>query len=265
MPEDRPGVQNKGLLVSAVVVGLLVVAMYNYQINQVRKAGRGESVEVLAFARAHDAGEQIKEHSFSRVKMDLDFIEGLGDVVNLRDDKLTDVVGQGQKLQMAVPSGRFLRWGHLQGYKGDPPSANIRKGMEFFPLGIEPRLSPGTMLNIGDHVSLMGIFTTKSGRGTYRIMEHVRVLSIGGVTGRGLATRTGGSRTSGTSQRTYSSLGIEITPDTARRLNNVLTRLEGPLHVSVASRGSDIIGDGKPKIHPELRDLPALGEGPRVR
>lgn len=258
MAEDKPGVKNKGLLIASVVVGLIVVLLYNYQINQVRKAGRGESVEVLAFTQSRDAGERIEKGFFKRVRVDLDFIDGLGDVINLRDNSESEIIGE--KLKVRVQAGLFLRWGHIQGYQGERASATIRDGMESFTVDIDPRLAPGMMLSIGDNVALLGIVRVQGKKtGTRRIIEPVRVLAIGGVTAKTLSGRSIRNKPTGVAQRTFRSLVIEVMPDTAVRLNNILTHVEGPIRVDVLSPNASGWGSDKPKILQELRDLPAVG------
>ena len=57
--EQAPAVQNKGLLITALVLGVLVVLLYNWHIGQVREAGIGETVTLLAPKRTLEPGEKL--------------------------------------------------------------------------------------------------------------------------------------------------------------------------------------------------------------
>ena len=50
MAEQAPAIQSKRLLAVAVILGLVVVVIYNVHVDRVRKAGRGRMIELLVRA-----------------------------------------------------------------------------------------------------------------------------------------------------------------------------------------------------------------------
>jgi len=234
--EQSSGVQNKGLLVTALVLGVLVVLVYNWHINQVRQAGIGETVGLLVPKRTMEAGEKIEDTDLKVVRVETHFKDGIG--ANLIVDTLPGELKE-DVLSQRVLRGRFLRWHDLVGHQPlDPLSDQIDKDKETFQITIEPRESPGQMLRVGDRVALLGILAL-DGKPlkTYRILDGAKVVIIGGIASGPTRTtsRTMGSGGYTRAQRTYRTIGIELDNKTALQLNDVLTRLVGSLRVDVLS------------------------------
>ena len=55
MGEQAQGVQNKGMLIVAAVLGVAVVIVYNWQIEAIRRESRGEQATILRQLRAGGA------------------------------------------------------------------------------------------------------------------------------------------------------------------------------------------------------------------
>lgn len=253
---EAPGVKNKGLLVTALILGVVVVLVYNWHINQVRQAGIGETVRMLAPKRSMEAGEKLEVSDLKVISVETNFKDGLGSnfIFNTRPEELKD-----EELSRRVQRGRFLRWDDILGHGTLSPAENLSKGMESFQISIEPRESPGQMLRVGDRVVLMGVLAPPGMPvTTYTIIKGVKVVSIGGMAG-----DTGGSRAGARSgytrvMRSYRTLGIEVRPETAVALSNIMTHLLGQLRVDVISHKnkSDYVKK-KILVLPELSKLMA--------
>ena len=235
--EQSSGVQNKGLLITALVLGVLVVLVYNWHIGQVRQAGIGETVELLVLKRNMESGEKVEDTDLKVVRTETHFKEGIGQnvIFNTKPGDLKDEV-----LSRRVLRGRFLRWEDFVGHEPDPNSEGLEEGKESFQITIEPRESPGQMLRVGDRVALLGILALGGGKPlkTYRILDGAKVVSIGGIASGPTRTtsRTRGSSGYTRAQRTYRTIGIELDKKTVLKLNDVLTRLVGSLRIDVLSR-----------------------------
>ena len=66
MAEETQGVQNKGLLLIALILGLVVAVVYNLHIAQVKRAQRGTMVHLLRYRRAMEAGDVVKADDVDR-------------------------------------------------------------------------------------------------------------------------------------------------------------------------------------------------------
>jgi len=257
--EQAPAVQNKGLLITALVLGLLVVLLYNWHISEVRKAGIGDTVMLLVARRSLDAGEKLDPKDLKIVYVETHFRKGLGSnvVSGVSPEEVKDEV-----LSRGVQRDRFLRWGDITGHEDDPKSGILRKGMEAFTLNIETNESPGQMLRQGDRIVVIGTLAVK-GRApkSYRIIEGVKVVSVGGLA---TVTGTGRSRFGGSSRamRSYRSIGIQVDAETAVQLHNVVPLVIGNLRVNVLSpkdKGNKYV-DPIP-INKELKDVEPYIEG----
>ena len=262
MAEQAPPARNKTLLLVALLLGGLAVVIYLFHIHQVRNASRGETKYVLVFRRTIPAGDAIEEKDLAIQRIETQYANSLGDVVAEGAEREVDgsrLEAVGRVVQQDVSRGQWLRWSHITGRSGKAPSYSIRKGMEAFTLAIDPRTAPGTILSVDDRVVLIGKISVKGQPPkSYRIIEGVRVLAIGGVAGYAekRTSRRGGLMRRG--QRSYRSLTVEVTPEIAEKLDAVLSHVQGSVRVTVLSpnsSGSTAAGDLK--VHEDLQGLHA--------
>ncbi|MCD6364483.1 MAG: hypothetical protein J7M14_01275 [Planctomycetes bacterium] len=237
MAEQNPSAKSdKAGLIAALVLGVLVVVLYNVQINRIANSRRGKIVPVVVVKRSMDVGERIEPGDVELKKVDLEpeVAEGLGGVV---DDE-SQVIGQ--TLNKRIFRNRFLRWTDIAGAGAVRPSSALRKNKEAFTVSIEPRVAPGMILSVGDRVALLGKFSLKGGGlKSYRIIQGVRVLAVGGVVGHSGGTLDRRSTLSRKGQRSYRSLTLEVSPETSTQLDNVLSFVQGPPRVVVLSPEND--------------------------
>jgi len=275
MAEETPAVRNKGLLIAAIILAVLVVVLYNWQVSRVRREGRGETFQLAVLRRNIAPGEKMEFDDFrietivisKEERKGGQFKKSLGDVIILRRggtdrEKLADVLGV--TVNQTVRRGQYLRWHQITGHPSGRPSYAIPKGMVAFTLPLEPRMAPGTVLSVGDRITVWGMLALREKAkvlplDSYPIMEKVPVLAIGGVANRDMSGTRGASyRREG--RRTYRSVTIAVPPDMAGQLINVLSHVRGGITLVVCSP-EDRPENQKPRIHPKLRELKAWDAG----
>ena len=258
--QESQTVKNKGLLVTAVVLGVLVVFVYNWHISSVRDAGIGEKVKMLVFNRTMEAGEKIEMSDLEVKPVETHFMESIGSNVIFG---VTPKELEGEVLSQKVQRGRFLRWDDILGHGQKSPTHLLDEGTESFQISIQPRESPGQMLRVGDRIVLLGVLAPPGKKvSTYRIIEGVKVVSIGGMAASPTTGRNKpGERRYGSIMRSYRTIGIQVTPETATELNNVLTHLLRDLRIDVmAHKDKKKFVEKKIEVTPELRGLQASAE-----
>jgi len=261
MAEQAPPARNTTLLLIALLLGGVVVAIYLFNIRQVRRSSRGQTKYVLVFRRTIPAGDAIEEKDLEIRRIETQYADSLGDVVTGDTERLVDGYrpAKGSVLQQDVSRDQWLRWSHITGLSGKAPSHAIRKGREAFTLAIDPRTAPGTILSVDDRVVLIGKISVK-GRPlkSYRILEGVRVLAIGGVAGHAQEKTRRRSSLTRRGQRSYRSLTLEVTQEIAEQLDAVLSHVQGSVRVTVLSPNSDPLPPARElQIHKDLRSLHA--------
>jgi Flp pilus assembly protein CpaB len=254
--EERGGVQNIWLLFIALGLGLIVVVIYNVHIYRVRREGRGKTIRLLRVSRDMDSGDKVARDDIVVIPVDKRFENSLGNVIGA--DSLEFAVGS--TVNQAIEKDQWLLWGHITRVGEDNPNP-ISRGMVGVTVPIDPQRVPGTLLRPRDRVNILAVLGPGKGPlKTYRIIDWVRVLAVGG---RGpeqaRATSSGTRRPVG--MRIYRSITVEVTPDVSLQLANVLTHISGSCWVELISSK-----DAKPRnagrINPDLKDLKAVPAGP---
>ena len=85
MAEDAPGIQNKRLLIDALVLGAIVVLVYNVHLAKVRQQGKGKTIELVKFARDMTAGQEIRRQDLEVEAVAEAVHRSLGNVVTKED------------------------------------------------------------------------------------------------------------------------------------------------------------------------------------
>jgi len=258
--QEPHGVKNKGLLVTALVLGVLVVLVYNWHIGQVRDAGTGEKITMPVLKRTMAAGEDIEASDIEVRQVETHFKDTIGPdvILNTQPEALI-----GEVLSRPVQRGRMLRWDDILGRSPEPPPP-VDPGTVAFQLPISARQSPGQMLRVGDRITVLGTVNVPGKPlTTYRILDGAKVISVGGVAPDRWTKRSGrpGRATYGSTLRSYRSIGIQVPRETEIPLHNVLAHVVGELRVNVLAHGDKPNYVGKRiRVAPELRDLKAPEE-----
>jgi Flp pilus assembly protein CpaB len=250
MAEDTQGFASKKLLIAAVALGVIAVVLYNVQINRVREASRGETVTLLRVTRDLRPGDRITERDIQRVEMDTEFVEGLGNVLKSSDAEyaLQSTVNQ------PVPRGTWLMYEFTVSLEEAQPSRIVSPGRVGAPITVDPRKTPGELLQPNDRVNIMGLLALpKKPPQTYRILENVKVLAVGGKAYR---EPTGGESPQFDGMRQYTKLTLDIPQDISQQLANIETYLVGSFWVEVRNP-LDYDARQDLQFPQELRNLPA--------
>lgn len=247
--EERGGVQNVWLLFIALGLGLLVVVIYNVHIYNVRREGRGRSVLLLRLLTDMEAGKKLTAEDLESVPVPRQHESSLGNVVP--EENRNYAVGQA--LNRAVEKGRWLLWEHITGRPPGDPAYAIGRGNVAVAVPLNSKLSPGDILRPNNRVNLVGLLPVGSSLKTFRIMEGVRVLAIGGEgikPSRGIDDPAPSRRAA----RSYSSITVEVSKDVSLEFANVLTHVSGSPWVElISSRERSDRNFGR--INPLLKDL----------
>jgi len=229
MAEETQSVQNKGLLLIALILGLVVAVVYNLHIAQVKKEQSGKMVRLLRYRRDMKAGDVIKADDVASQEVSIYNARAFGNIVT--EGKKDTVIGE--TLNQSVRAKQWVAMEHtIMGLSHTADQA-VTPGKVSVPIEIDARMSPGIMLSASGRVNLVGRFALGNGpEQTYMIMENVRVLSVGGG-----APDTGGIMSNPErAAKTYRTIQIEIDPHEHLRLLNVLAHIRGPVSVQVLNR-----------------------------
>lgn len=249
MAEETSVFKNKTLLIVAVVIAIVVAILYNWRIEQVRRAGEGETIKVLKLRNSVASGEVLSVDDLEEVSIETRFAGNMGSLVKATRQEIA-----GSKLTQAVKGGEYLFWSQIGGDRAQNPSHTLESKCVAFTLPISN--PPGMFLSIGDKIELIGqLAIPGEGLQSCRIIEGVKVLAIGGVTTR--TKRIGGKsrKLSRGNQRNYRTVTIEVTRDAALRLDAILSHVREPVRINVLPPSDYADINIKPKVSPRLRNL----------
>lgn len=250
MAQEAPGIQNKTVLIVAIVLGLLVAGIYEYQVSSIRNADKKNQVFLLQFRHDVKPGARIERKHFDFRPVPRSIAEGLGvvtlndpeDINRYRDEPLT----RGGKVN------QFLRFDHLKRSSSLSPSVRIEEGNVAVPLMLDPRLSPGEILRPGDHVNVIAEFDfTGQGRREYYVIKGVRVHTVGG---KGLEEDEDTGRVNDRGVRTFRGLTVEVRQDVSLTLRRLMGEKTVSVEVCSSSPDAQLPSDAG-EINPEVERL----------
>jgi len=242
-------VQNRKLLLVALVLGAVVVILFNIQVRSARKSGEGETIELAGFDRRMTRGEKIKTGDLKLILFPERFRGGLPNVLEWENRSLA----LGKRLIRPVQENEFVRFDHIEVDESSLPSNNITPGMTAYVVPMDRRRAPGNILVPNSHVNLVGMFTINGKTEARVILQEVRVLGVGGV-GPAESMGLAPSRSRGNlPRRSYDSIVIEVSPKVALQLDNLRTHALGDFWVQVLNT-TQISSEPSP-ISPALESL----------
>ena len=249
MAEEIPAIRNKKLLVVALILAAIVVVIYNVHITQVRKAGRGQMVDLLKFRNDMDTGQVVTKKNIRVEQVDRMYYKSLGNVVARKDYDL--VVGS--VMNQSARKDQFVKYAHVTATEGGGPASRLGKNMVAVSLEIDPRNVPGDILRVYDRVNILAKLSVSKGRlKTYRVIKSVRVLAVGG---RGEQTKRISNRGARTASmpRSYRSITVEIPEKISLELSNVLSHRVGSISLELCGGSTPDPAAGK--ISSQLQPL----------
>ena len=255
MPEEAPAVQNWRLLVVACVLGLVVMVVYNLHISKVRRGSQKEQVTAFRYDRNLDTGDTVADEDLIRVQIPRDFAESIGRLLE-EDEK--DTLAVNQKINRDVSKDDFAMAGHFSNTPSIGPAGGLTVDEVQITIAIDSKKTPGKALRIGNYVNILGVLPTKQGTYmTYRIVEWLKVVAIGGQTNQ--RSTSGGSRnTAALGVRAYSTITVEVkrrNPDLSVEWSNLETHLRGPAIIEIAPSKHPPKKGMEGVIAPELKEF----------
>jgi len=230
MPEEAPAVQNWRLLIVACVLGLVVMVVYNIHIGKVRRGLDVAMVPAFRYTRNLEVGDKLAEDDLERIEIPKKTAESIG---RLLEENEKDTMAIDRTINRDVSKSDFAMTGHFTTASGNDPAASIGKGSVQVTIPVDSKRVPGRVLRIGNHVNILGMLPSKSGSDytTYRIIEWLKVVAIGGQTDRG-----GSMQNAEAGVRNYKSITVEMKrkdPDVSLQWSNLQTHLRGPAIIEI--------------------------------
>ncbi len=224
MAESKRELQGKWLLLIAVVLGVIVVLIYNAHIYALRSAQEGEKVAVAIVLRKLQPGDKIDKNDIGKQEIPRNITKRFGDVIKY-DERGT---AMGKRLLYAADKGSFLKWSQINPSHKISPSARLRRGYVGKPVTFSSDESLGDLLTVGSVVNMLGQFSINGGRYEYYPIMKVRVLNIGGK---------GGADTTfnplGKGMKSYRRMTIEVPEDVSLKLSNLRTHMIGDVQIDL--------------------------------
>ncbi len=233
-------VWNRKLLVASLALGVAAVVLF-YAYEALKTARAEESTKtVLTWKRDGKAGQEVAETDIGSVKIALTQYQGLL-AKPIEDNPTNRRTVVGSRLTRDVSSGDYVRPADVVGAALEVPSKRIRTGMRAFPLKVDPERTTGNLLSVDDRIDLIGILQIgKEQARAYTLIENLRVLAIGGKSQSPEEEfRMSSGRSIVPGMRVYRTITVEVTPDTAERLAELLPRVQGRITVVVRRRGDE--------------------------
>ena len=247
--EERNGVRNVWLLFIALGLGIIVVVIYNVHIYRVRQEGRGQSIRLLRVTRNMEPGDKIAADDLVVKLVPKQYESSLGNVVDA--ENLDFAIGN--TVNQVIEKDQWLLWGHITNVDKSRPANVIGRGKVAVTVPLESGMVPGDILRHNDRVNLVGLLPVSESLKTFRIIEGVRVLAIGG---QGLKPNRSISRApkDRAGMRSYRNITIEVAPTVSIELANVLTHVAGRCWVELLSSNEDK-KQTYGQINPQLKKL----------
>ncbi|MCD4699170.1 MAG: Flp pilus assembly protein CpaB [Phycisphaerae bacterium] len=224
-------VWNKKLLVASLILAGFAVAMFYLYDSSQKKKLSGETVQVLQWKRSLTAGEEIGDEDIGPMTSSSS-PKNLKGVITWENKSI--VLG-GRRVNRSVSRGDRVYYNDIVGASAKTPADDITQGMRGFTLKVDPNYTPGDMLRIGGRVDVMGMVRLKGKPAkTYTLVQNLRVLAIGGKARKpeeSLGSKRGREYSSGI--RVYRSVTVEVPPELAEQLVDLMPRIMGKVWLTV--------------------------------
>ena len=244
-------VRSKKLLVTALIMGMTAVALFYLYTYVQEKRRLGDEVRVLKWARDIDRGEEIIGADVVDVPIRKQLLERLEGVMQL-DDR-DSLIAPGTRVNRRVRKHDFVRFKDVLETLSGRPSENITHGMVAITLAVDPYHTPGDLLRVNDRVDVIGLVSVRGRPKAHTLIQNLRVLVIGGSSANPEAQGMG--RRPMKSMRVYRAVTVEVYPDVAVQLADLMPRIQGKLFLTVRNP-TDTRTQHDNKLNPEI--LPVL-------
>jgi Flp pilus assembly protein CpaB len=231
--EPTSGLQNWKLLVIALVLAVVAAIVYNIHINQIRETAKGNLVQRMVYKRDMQFGDKITLADIDHVDVDTRYIDRFGDLV--KPDETDTIIGK--PVNQKVTRDHWLQWSHFQDSATSSGARKIAPGMVAHTITVNPQMTPGDMLRVGDRVNVCAILPDVNKKvKPLTIIEGAKVLAVGGrtVSDHPIAGRGDEGAAS------YRSLTLELSEKVALKLVIVLTYRSGDPWVDLCPPGEGL-------------------------
>lgn len=258
MAEQTPQIQNKKLLIVALILAAVVVVLFNVYITRARSEGKEAAVEVAAFAQGHSAGFVVHNGDMVSVKFPEKFLnKNLTDVVLWKDrNNVKDYT-----LVRDVTAEELVRYSHVRSDSGNLPNV-VASDMTTFTFPVDADKIPGDILLPNMRINVWGMFNVAGRQTAMMVVRKVRVVSVGGRGAQESGPFQAGRGTAG-GLRSYRSVTIEVPENVAQSLANIQTHATQPFWVSVLNQDQTTarpaIEEGVKSLSAGARPVPAAG------
>lgn len=251
---EAPRIANMKQLLFAIALGVVVVVLYNVQVNSIRNETKAE-VPMLVYKYNKKAGEVLRSDDVETRRIPKAAAGGLPSVFS------PEQVDGSQRLQRDVPAGQYVFHEDLYGSSLDRPSHSLADDEREYALPVDPNQSPGRTLRVGDKIDVLAMLP--GGTGGYKatlVIGGVTVRSIGGISA---GTATVSRRVDEEGVSSYRQVGIQIKSDEVFKLLNLRTWAQSQqFTVVLRSPTSQRPGDGA--VNAELEKFYTAASPPRI-
>lgn len=235
MAKETPVVQNSKMLLISMGLGLLVVVLYNVQINIIRNEGSKDMVNLLQYKLEKRAGDTISaKDDIMVVPVPKQYEKAWKSVLNESDYLNTTAQGiVGKKLVRGVSKGDWV-------FREDfPNEARNQKdlpppGLVQIEIPVNAKLSTGGTLRLSMPVNVLG--EVQVSQGLYKTMTLMEGLIVRAIDGRGLNDPNPGNVSSGNIR----SIQVQVPKPVARQFFTLLTHVKGQQVVVQIASSTDL-------------------------
>lgn len=216
------GIQNKKLLIVAIIVGVVFVALYNVQRIREEAARRASRTFVVRVTTDLEPGQVLTEQNVQPVGLEMDSTSLKGLVMWEGEAGLKNGLNV-QQVRRRVEKNTVLQLADIgQADALDRgPSEKIRPGWQAVTLQVETNDAPSAYIRRGDRVDVYGkVIMPGKPEQKRLIIEAVEVMAVGG-------------QLDVTTKQDFRSISVQVPNDVVPLLMEALDRVVGKLKLSV--------------------------------
>jgi len=240
-----PKIANTKQLLFAIGLGAVVVVLYNVQVNRIRNENTADMVQKLTYKVEKQPGEILKAEDMEVVDVPRSTAQYLTAVKDASQRTAID----GKPVLRKGNKGSFIVVDDLEGEQANRPSTGLHGDNEEVSLPLDPTVSLGRALRMGDKVNVWAMMPDgKSGYKVTKVIGGLQVRTIGGIP---LGTAQPSRRADDEGVLSYRQIGVEVSRDQVDKLYNVRTWAQTQqFWVTLRSEVSSYPDDGR--LNPEL-------------
>jgi hypothetical protein len=208
------------MLMISMGLALLVVVLYNVQINSIRNADSKDAVNMLQYKMAKKAGDTISERDdIQIVPVPAKMAAGFNSVKKDTDLVSTGAGVIGKKLFHAVAKGDWVTLDDFP--KADTYTEQLDEGTALVSIPVDSKMSPGSVLRVSNCVNVLGEVQVSPGQ--FRTMTLMTGLIVRSIDGRAESD----SGAAAVSSNNITKIGVIMPTKVSRQFYNLLSHVKG--------------------------------------